>query len=422
MTKLIKNSDVAKVAVIGAGFGGMEVVKGLAGKPNYEVTLIDKKNHHLFQPLLYQVAVAGLSPSNISVPIRKYFGKYENVEVIFSLVEDINAKKLSVLCDGEWKNFDYVVLACGSAGNYFGNSKWERFAPNLKSLDQAIEIRHKLISAFEIAEKTKDKKLLNSLLTFVVIGGGPTGVEMAGAIAELAKKTLKSDYKHINFEQINVYLLESSDNILNTYPEKLSDAAANHLENMGVQVLTESKVKDIDSFGVDLGDRVIESKTIVWAAGVRPSKLCEKINTIKDDSGRIIVNKDLSIKSSKNFFAIGDIAHFKDENDRPLPGLAPVAIQQGKFVSDQIVGDLQKKNRKTFKYFDKGTMATIGRSKAVLKSGPIQMKGFGAWVIWMFVHVLYLTRFKNKFFVLVQWIWSYFRFGNGARLITKNYR
>ena len=410
-----------KVVVIGGGFAGLSAVKVFGNQKGIDVTLIDRRNHHLFQPLLYQVAMAGLNPSEISIPLRHYFSRYKNVQVLMAEVDHIDLKNKKISFDNQCLHYDYLLVACGSKHFYFGHTEWEKYAPGLKTIEQATEIRRRILLAFELAEKEKDEKKREQYLTFVIVGGGPTGVEMAGAISEMARNTLYKDYKNANLKKTRVVLVEAGPRILSAFPQKLSYRAQNDLKELGVEVILNHRASDLNKEGLKIGESFLYSHTIIWAAGIKPSQLTENIPVKKSKDGRIIVNDDLSIPHYPETFVLGDQAAFAISKNKPetfLPALAPVAIQQGRFAGNLIKEEIQKKRkRSSFKYFDKGIMVTIGRSKAVVSSGPIQLTGFIAWLVWVFVHIVYLVRFKNKFFVLLQWIWSYFTFGKGARLI-----
>lgn len=412
-----------KVAIVGAGFGGVSATKALCKNTNIEVHLIDRRNYHLFQPLLYQVAMAGLNPSDIAIPIRKLFSKNKNVIVTLAEVENVDVKDCRVQYDGQWHSYDYIILACGAKHFYFGHNEWESLAPGLKNIEQATEIRRRILTAFEMAEKQTDPTLQNSFLTFAVVGGGPTGVELAGAISEMARTTLLSDFKRADLSHTKVYLIEAGPRVLGAFPEKLSKQAEKDLTEMGVTVVTNTSASDLSTQGLKIGDQWVNCKTIIWAAGVKPASLTDLVSSAKDTQGRLVVKKDLSLEVNKNIFSVGDMSFFKTESGDSLPGIAPVAIQQGEFVGKQILKDLQNKPRDDFKYWDKGIMATIGRSRAVVSSGNLQLKGFIAWLAWAFIHIVYLMRFRNKVFVFLQWVWSYFSFGRGARLIVhKNWK
>jgi NADH dehydrogenase len=363
--------------------------------------------------------MAGLNPSEISIPIRKLFGRAKNVFINLTNVEDVDDRDNRLFYDGSWHKFDYIVLACGSKHSYFGQNRWEKHAPGLKNIEQATEIRRRVLSAFEEAEKIDSPKRQCKHLSFCIVGGGPTGVELAGGIAEMASRTLKQDYKIAKLENTKVYLIEAGPRILAAFPETLSTQAQKDLEGLGVIVKTKTQASDISEDGLKIGDEYLECKTIIWAAGVEPESLVKKLTTEKTKFGKVKVRKDLSLPKNKNFFAVGDIAEFYDKENKELPGVAPVAIQQGEFVGKLIQKEVNRnKKRGEFKYFDKGIMATIGRSKAVISSRGINLHGFPAWIAWVFIHILYLLRFRNKLFVLLQWSWSYFNFGNGARLIV----
>ena len=410
-----------KVIVIGGGFAGLSAVNILGNQKGIDVTLMDRRNYHLFQPLLYQVAMAGLNPSEISIPLRHYFSRYKNVSVLLAEVNHIDLENKKIGFDNRYISYDYLLIACGAKHFYFGNSDWEEHAPGLKTLEQATEIRRRILLAFELAEKEENEKKREPYLTFVIVGGGPTGVEMAGAISEMARNVLYKDYRNADLKKTRVVLVEAGPRILNTFPEKLSDRAKSDLEDMGVEVIVNQRASSLSKQGLKIGNSFLYSHTIIWAAGVKPSQLTESIDVQKSKDGRVIVKDDLSIPSYPNVFVVGDQAAFvilKEKKETLLPALAPVAIQQGRFVAKLIKNEIKKKKRSSFKYIDKGMMVTIGRSRAVVHSGPLQLTGFIAWLIWIFVHIFYLVRFKNRIFVLFQWIWAYFRFGKGARLIV----
>ena len=415
--KIVQNKIVV---VIGGGFAGFSAVKVLGNQKGIDVTLIDRRNHHLFQPLLYQVAMAGLNPSEISIPLRSYFSKYKNVNILLAEVNQIHLENKKINFDNQWLNYDYLLIACGSKHFYFGNNEWEEYAPGLKTIEQATEIRRRILLAFELAEKERDEKKREQYLTFVIIGGGPTGVEMAGAIAEMARKTLYKDYKIANLKKTRVVLVEEGSKILSAFPEKLSNKAKSDLEDLGVEVFLNQRATDVSKQGVKVGEHFLCAHTIIWAAGVKPSQLTDSIDVKKSKDGRILVKNDLSIPNYPDVFVMGDQAAFVVSKNREktfLPALAPVAIQQGRFVAQLIKNEMSGKRRSSFQYVDKGIMVTIGRSKAVASLGLFQLTGMMAWLAWVFVHIVYLVRFKNKFFVLLQWIWAYFSFGQGARLI-----
>lgn len=407
------------VVIVGGGFAGITVAKRLKG-PDFRVTIIDKSNHHLFQPLLYQVATAALSPGDIAVPIRAVFSKRDNVRVILGKVTGVDKKRQEVLLqEGDVVGYDYLVLAPGAQYNYFGNDQWSEHAPGLKTLDNALSIRERILLSLEKAEKIQDPEKRQPYLTYVVIGGGPTGVEMAGSIAEIAKRNMMRDYRNFDPGETRIYLVEAIDKILNGFPEPLSDSAKNTLEGMGVQVLTNDPVKDIRKNGVELNDRFIETPNIMWAAGVAASPLLDTLGEEQDRIGRVIVRKDLSVPSASNVFVLGDAAHAKDKGGNPLPGLAPVALQQGKYIADMLKKEIKGKQRKPFSYIDKGNMATIGRAKAVADIRGFSFSGLFAWLLWGLIHIFFLIGYRNRFRVFAEWVWHYITFKRGVRLIAK---
>lgn len=405
--------------IIGGGFGGLSTAKALAGKPQVKVTLIDRRNYHLFQPLLYQVATAGLSPADIAVPIRSILSGKKNVEVALAEVEAIDLRAQTVRAGGHDWPYDSLVLACGARHSYFGHDEWEDHAPGLKTLEQATEIRRRILLAFELAEKTTDAEEQKRQLTFAVVGGGPTGVELAGAIAEISRTTLEKDFRHIDPALTRVVLIEGSPRILGGFNEKLSARAARDLENLGVEVRTATRVTGVSEDGVSLGSEILRAATVIWAAGVRPSAIGKLLGVPLDPAGRVIVGPDLAIPGHPEVFVIGDQAAAKDAEGRPLPGLAPVAVQQGRYVAERIRRTGGETSRPPFHYTDKGQMATIGRKRAVMQFRGIYIGGFIAWLAWLFIHIFYLIGFKNRISVLATWTWSYVTFQRGARLITE---
>ena len=407
-----------QIVIVGAGFAGMNAAKELSCRDDVDVTLLDRRNYHLFQPLLYQVATAGLSPADIATPIRTIFTDCKNVSVILANIDRIDLAQKKIFSENETYSYDYLILACGAKHSYFGHDEWESLSPGLKTLEQATEIRRRLLLAFELAEKEKDPEVQKHLLTFVIVGGGPTGVELAGTIAEISRSTLSKDFRHIHPERTRILLIEAGPRILAPFSEYLAKKAAKDLERMGVQIWTSTKVTNITSEGVELGTEKVASKTVIWAAGVQPSSLGKTMEIPLDPIGRVLIEKDLSIKNHPEVFVLGDQAHFPTADGRGLPGLAPPAMQQGRHAARNILADLQKKTRKDFVYKDKGTMATIGRKSAVVHVGHIEFSGFFAWVTWLFVHIFYLIGFKNRIFVFMEWAWNYFTFKRGARLIV----
>jgi len=406
------------VVVIGAGFGGLNAVKALGNAEGVDVTVIDRSNHHLFQPLLYQVAMAGLSPADIAAPIRSLVSSFRNVRVLQGELASIDLVSKSVTTDFGTVNYDYLVLACGARHSYFGHDDWEENAPGLKTLEQATEIRRRILSAFEIAERITDREEQKRQLTFVVVGGGPTGVELAGAIGEMSRFTLARDFRNIDAKLARIILIEAGPRILPMFPEAQASRATRDLETLGVQVWVSTKVTGIDADGVAAGNERIRAATVLWAAGVEASKLGRQVSSETDRQGRVMVEPDLTVKQHTNVFVIGDMANCSHQNGKPLPGTAPVAMQQGRYVGRTIRGDLKGLKRQPFHFVDKGQMATIGRSRAILEVGRLRLAGFPAWVLWLIIHIYYLTGFKNRLLVVAQWAWSYLTFGRGARLIV----
>lgn len=407
-----------KVVIVGGGFGGLELAKRLGNKRHVKVCLLDRRNYHLFQPLLYQVAMAGLSPAEIAVPIRSIVSGFKNITVHLANVEDIDLKNKKIVSDIGDIPYDYLVLACGAKHSYFGSERWEEVAPGLKTLEQATEIRRRILMAFEKAETEADVERRNCLLTFIIVGGGPTGVELAGAIAELSHHTLTNDFRNIHPELAKIFLLEAGDRILPTFSSKSSMVAMKDLNSLGVTVKTNSLVTEIASEGVFLGNDHISGSTVLWAAGVQASSLNKKLGVELDKNGRVFVNSDLSLPGIPNVFVIGDQALVKDRQGKTLPGLAPVAIQQGRFLADLVLKDNIKNIRPAFEYKNKGQLATIGKKRAIVEYRSIKIYGLLAWFVWLFVHIYYLIGFKNKVFTLFQWAWGYFSYKRGARLIV----
>ena len=412
--ELLKN---LKVVIVGGGFVGINAAKILSRSKIIQLTIIDRSNHHLFQPLLYQVATAGLSPAEIAVPIRSLFSEWENVQVVKDEILSVHANKnIAKGKYGEY-DYDYLIMAAGATHNYFGKEEWEINAPGLKTLAQATEIRKRIMNAFEKAEIEENTEECKKLLTFVVVGGGPTGIELAGAIGEMTRFTLARDFRRINPKFTRIILLEASNRILSSFDETLSSIATRDLESIGVQVWTQSMVSKVTKDFVEVGNEKIFSSTVIWAAGVKASKIGQSMNTDLDQLGRIKVKKDLSLPKYKNVFVAGDQACFYGKNGRPLPSIAPVAMQQGKHIARNILNELDSKPRKNFAYLDKGQMATIGRKRAIVEVKGIRFGGFVAWIAWLFIHIFYLSGFKNRLIVLIQWGYSYFSFARGARLI-----
>lgn len=412
----VHQRNLPRVVIIGGGFGGLEAAKALR-KTNVRVTLLDRQNHHLFQPLLYQVATAALSPADIAEPLRHILRKQDNVEVILGEARriDVEQKKI-VTAEGEL-NYDYLIVAAGARHSYFGQDQWEKFAPGLKSLDDALEIRRRMLLAFEIAEKTQDDAERRAAMTFVVVGAGPTGMEMAGAIAEIARVTLVKDFRHIDPTQARVLLVEGAQRVIPQFTADLSESARRQLYDIGVEIRLGTVVENVSDEGVTLkGGEKIPARTVIWAAGNAASPLGASLGVPLDRQGRVIVKEDCSIPGHPEVFVIGDLAHFGGET--PLPGLSPVAMQQGRHVAGQIKSLLAGGWTHRFEYFDKGTMATIGRNKAVVDAGIMRFSGRLAWLAWLFIHIFFLIGFRNKMLVFLNWAYAYFTYGRGARLIT----
>ena len=408
-----------KVVIIGAGFGGISAAKELQSS-GYHVTIIDRQNHHLFQPLLYQVATAALSPGDIAKPIRSIFKEQRNINVILGNVVKVDIKEHKVFFNDSSLEFDYLIMAPGSAYSYFGKEKWSKFAPGLKTLNDALKIREKIICSLEKAELAEDANERKKLLTFVIIGGGPTGVELAGAIAEIVNKNILPDYRNITVNDTKVYLIEAFSHILNSYPEKLSIIAKQDLEKLGVNIIVNKKVTEINENGVQVENKFIESKNVIWAAGNHVSSLINDVTTQIDKSGRAVVNNDLSINEDRHIYIIGDSAFVKDRDGQSLPAIAPVAIQQGKFVGRLIKSGESKNIKKGFRYRDKGTIATIGKAKAVAVVKGLNLSGLFAWLTWCIIHIFYLISFRNRVRVMGEWIWYYISNRPGIRLIVKD--
>ena len=411
------------VVVVGGGFVGINAAKILSRSKNLKLTVIDRCNHHLFQPLLYQVAAAGLSPAEIAVPIRSLLSDKANIRVVQDEIQNVNPDEKVVKGKNGEYHYDYLIMAAGATHNYFGNEDWELYAPGLKTLAQATEIRRRIMTAFEKAEIEEDTEERKKLLTFVVVGGGPTGVELAGAIGEMTRFTLARDFRRIDPKLTRIILVEASPRILGSFDESLSSMATRDLESLGVQVWTQSAVSKVTANAVMVGSEKISSATVLWAAGVRASGIGRAMEAELDSQGRIKVKKDLSLPGYKEVFVAGDQACFLGRNGKPLPCIAPVAMQQGRHIARNILDELDSKPRKNFSYLDKGQMATIGRKKAIVEVRGFRFGGFMAWIAWLFIHIFYLSGFKNRVIVLIQWGYSYFSFARGARLIIdRNWR
>jgi NADH dehydrogenase len=407
-----------KVVIIGGGFGGLWAAGALRNKA-VDVTLVDRKNHHVFQPLLYQVATAVLSPGEIAQPIRRILHNAKNIEVILGEVTDFDvAGNVVILGDGSRVPYDYLIVAAGARHSYFGHDAWETAAPGLKTVEDALEMRRRILLAFELAEREAYLDHTMKPLTFVVVGGGPTGVELAGAIGDIARMALKNDFKAIDTTKARVILFEGADRILGAFPPELSASGKRQLESIGVEVRLNSFVTDIEPGRVKVGEEWINCDVVLWATGVAASSLGSKLGAETDKAGRVFVNPDLSLPNSPNVFVIGDMASLKQENGEPVPGLGAAAQQEGTRAAKNILSDIANKPRANFSYWDKGTMATIGRSKAIVDLRGLKVSGFIAWLIWLFLHVLLLIGFRNRLAVLVDWAWAYLTRERSARLIT----
>jgi NADH:ubiquinone reductase (H+-translocating) len=405
-----------KVVIIGGGFGGLYAAKALANQV-VEVILIDRTNHHLFQPLLYQVATAGLSPGDIAQPIRHILRDAKNISVIMAGVEGIDPVAKVVRTTTRDYPYDFLIVATGARHSYFGHDDWEMFAPGLKSLPDALELRRRILLAFETAETARDESSLQAALTFVVIGAGPTGVEMAGAIAELAKRTLVDDFRQIRTGHARIILLDAAPRVLPTFTPGLSKSAHEQLKQMEVEVRVGTKVLNVTGEGVQLENEFISARTVIWAAGNSASPLAKQLGGETDRQGRILVNQDLSVPGHPQIFAVGDMTNFSHQTGQPLPGVAPVAMQMGAHAARNILELAQGQPSKRFKYFNKGNMATIGRNKGVADLNVIRFGGVAAWMSWLLVHLVFLVGLRNRIQVFIQWIWAYFTYARGARLI-----
>ncbi|HEX2202491.1 MAG TPA: NAD(P)/FAD-dependent oxidoreductase [Longimicrobium sp.] len=409
---------VPHVVVVGGGFGGLAAARALRNAP-VSVTLVDRRNHHVFQPLLYQVATAALSPADISAPIRSVLRRHRNVEVRMAEVTDVDhGTKEVVLGDGSRLAYDFLVVSTGATHAYFGHPEWEPLAPGLKTIEDATEVRRRFLLAFEAAEQESDPEERRALLTFVVVGGGPTGAEMAGAMAEIARHSLVRDFRNIDPGSARIVLLEGGPRLLAAYHEELSAYARRALERIGVEVRTGSIVTRIEPDAVYVGEERIRTRNVVWAAGVTASPLGRCAGGETDRVGRVKVERDLTVPGRPEVYVIGDLAALSDEKGRPLPGVAPVATQQGRHAAKNIVRTLRGQTRLPFRYVDKGSMATIGRRAAIMETAGVRMSGWIAWMAWLFIHIFFLIGFRNRVTVFIQWAWSYLTWQRGARLIT----
>ena len=411
---------MAKIVIIGGGFGGLNFLHK-AKKSDNEFILIDKTNHHLFQPLLYQVATAVLSPADIAVPIRHLFNNDKNVNVILGEVKDIDKdSNLLTLDDGEIISYDYLILSVGSKHSYFGKNDWSKYSNGLKIINDALDIRDRILKAFEKAEKEKDELKRQEYLNFVIVGAGPTGVEMAGSIAEIAFKNMKKEYRNFDTSDANVYLIEAGPKILSMFSEKLATKAEQYLKDLGVTVRKNEKVINIKKNILTTESSEIATDNIIWAAGNEASPLIKKLDTDIDLQGRALVDEYCLIKDSNNIFVIGDASNFKNKNNKSLPGIAPVAIQQGRYLAKIIKSNIKNKEMKPFKYTDKGMMATVGKFKAVGVVGNLEITGLIAWLFWSLIHLVYLIGYRSKIVVAIEWIYAYFFNKRGTRLIYRD--
>lgn len=406
-----------RVVIIGGGFGGLNAAQKLDGA-DCDVVLVDRENHHLFQPLLYQVATAGLSPGDIATPIRSILRRQENARVLLAEAERIDRTNKVVYLDSGSISYDYLVVATGTKPKYFGPEQWELNTTPLKTVEDALELRREILYAFERAEQAGDPEVVEEWLTFVIVGGGATGVEMAGAIREIAAEVMVRDFRTIRPEEARVVLVDALPRILAAYPETLSEKAKQALEKRGVEVWLESPVEEITEKSVTAGGEEIATRTVVWAAGVEPEPLVSTLEAEFDDSGNVIVDDDLTIPADECVYVIGDVAHFEHHGDEPLPGLAPVAIQQGKHAAKNIRRALEGEDLEPFHYWDRGKMSTIGRNAAVAVVKDLELSGFLAWLAWLFIHLIFLIGFRNKLIVLFEWAYSYIAFKRSARLIV----
>jgi len=409
------------VIIVGAGFGGLEAAKKLACT-DVRVTVIDRTNYHLFQPLLYQVATAALSPADIAAPVRAILSKCTNVEVILAEVQSVDVETKKVKTVDLEIDYDYLIIATGARHSYFGHNEWEKLAPGLKSLEDAIELRRRILLAFEYGEKSPDEAARRAAMNFVIIGGGPTGVEMAGAIAEISRYTMARDFRHINPSEARVILIEGEPRLLAAYPPDLSESARKQLADLGVEVRTSTRATNLTDAGVQIGDEFIPCRVKIWAAGNNASFVGKTLGVPSDRAGRVIVNDDLTIPGHPEVQVIGDLANFPHQTGQPLPGISPVAMQQGRHAARNVMAMIQGRKPQRFRYWDKGTMATIGRNKAVADLKFVHLSGLPAWLAWLFVHIVFLVGFRNRLLVLVQWAWAYLTFDKGARLITRNFQ
>lgn len=414
------NSSLPHVVIIGAGFGGLNCAQKLMRKP-VRITIIDRQNHHLFQPLLYQVATAGLAAPEIAYPIRNIFRRRKNVSVLLGNVLDVDTQDNKVILREREISFDYLVIATGGKTTYFGHAEWKKHAPGLKTMDDAMAIRHQVLLAYERAEAESDPRRREELLTTVVVGGGPTGVEMAGALAELGKRILPPDFRQFDGRSTRILLVEAAPRVLTPYHESLSAKARRQLESLGVEVFTGTPVKDIREGQITFGDHTVRAANIIWGGGIEGTSLNRQLGVPLNKAGRLKVEPDLTLPGHPRIFGLGDAIALTDSRGVQVPGVAPAAMQMGKYVARRIAAEVAGKNpdSKSFAYWDKGMMATIGRARAVAQVGRFRLSGFPAWLAWLFIHLLFLVGAHNKVFVFLDWIYNYLNFRRGARLIVR---
>jgi NADH:ubiquinone reductase (H+-translocating) len=408
---------VPHIVLIGGGFGGLAAAQALADSP-VRITLIDRRNHHLFQPLLYQVATAALNASDIARPIRRILRHQANCEVVLGEVESIDRLERKVVLDEGEIAYDYLIVASGATHSYFGHDAWEHDAPGLKTIEDALEIRRRVLVAYEAAERESDSEIVHEWMTFVIVGGGPTGAELAGALAEISRRVLARDFRRVDPKRARIILIEGTPRVLPALTPESSASAQRQLERLGVEVITSAMVTGIDDRGVTHVGGLIPTRTVIWAAGVAASSLGKSLGVPLDRVGRVIVNPDLSVPGAPEVFVIGDLALILGSDGRPVPGLAPAAMQEGRHAARNVIRAIRGERLKPFSYIDKGTLATIGRGAAVAEIGRLRLSGFLAWMAWLFIHIFYLIGFRNRFMVLAGWAWVYLRNESGARLIT----
>ncbi|MGH7578969.1 MAG: NAD(P)/FAD-dependent oxidoreductase [Gemmatimonadales bacterium] len=414
--------NLPHVVILGGGFAGLYAAKGLAHAP-VRVTVVDRRNHHLFQPMLYQVATAALDPSDIASPIRSVLRRQKNTEVLLAEASAVDVRQRKVrFTDGGCLEYDYLIVGTGAHHSYFGRDDWAHLAPGLKSLDDALEIRRRVLLSFELAEREPDTVRRHAYLTFVVVGGGPTGVETAGAVAEIRRYALRRDFRNIDPREATVMLLEGGPRLLPSYPPELSEKAKLDLRRLGVEVRTETLVTDIQPGSVHAAGWTIPAQTVIWAAGNTASPLLKSLEAPLDRMGRAVVEPDCTIPGHPEVFVLGDAAAYAAPEGGTLPGICPVAIQMGQYTARTIAGDLAGRPRRAFHYWDKGQLAVVGRGRAVADIWKLHFSGFFAWLTWIFVHIFFLIGFRNRVLVLISWAWSYFTYGVGARIITQEVR